>query len=260
MPRYGGRPCTLPWINWYTSFTCCRRAAERSEPAQRLALGAAIIFLDIRKTVMTETHPLTVVIVDDHPVVRDGLNAMLSTETDIQVVGEAGTGAEALDLLAKLRPAVVLMDLLLPDIGGAEVIKRVCSARSDTNFIVLTSVAGDEEIYRALEAGARGYLFKDMVRRELVQAIRTVHKGQRYIPAQVGSRIAENLPRMDLSSREIEVLQLVAGGLRNKEIAHELTVSEATVNAHVKHILGKLYASDRTQAVTIALRRGIIRL
>ena len=136
----------------------CGRAQRASS-----AICAAIIFLDIRKVVMTETHPVTVVIVDDHPVVRDGLNAMLSTEADIQVVGEAGTGAEALDLLAKLRPAVVLMDLLLPDIGGAEVIKRVCSARSDTNFIVLTTVAGDEEIYRALEAGARGYLFKDMV-------------------------------------------------------------------------------------------------
>jgi len=209
---------------------------------------------------MTERHPLTVMIVDDHPVVRDGLNAMLSTETDIQVVGEAGTGAEALSLLAKLHPAVVLMDLLLPDIGGAEVIKRVCSARSDTSFIVLTTVAGDEEIYRALEAGARGYLFKDMVRKELIQAIRTVDRGQRYIPAQVGSRIAENLPRQGLSAREIEVLQLVAGGLRNKEIAHKLGVSEATVNAHVKHILEKLYASDRTHAVTIALRRGIIRL
>jgi DNA-binding NarL/FixJ family response regulator len=209
---------------------------------------------------MTERHPLTVMIVDDHPVVRDGLNAMLSTETDIQVVGEAGTGAEALSLLAKLHPAVVLMDLLLPDIGGAEVIKRVCSARSDTSFIVLTTVAGDEEIYRALEAGARGYLFKDMVRKELIQAIRTVHGGQRYIPAQVGSRIAENLPRQGLSLREIEVLQLVAGGLRNKQIAHRLDVAEATVNAHVKHILEKLYASDRTHAVTIALRRGIIRL
>jgi len=199
-------------------------------------------------------------IVDDHPVVRDGLNAMLSTETDIQVVGEAGTGAEALSLLAKLHPAVVLMDLLLPDIGGAEVIKRICSARSDTSFIVLTTVAGDEEIYRALEAGARGYLFKDMVRKELIQAIRTVHGGQRYIPAQVGSRIAENFPRQGLSLREIEVLQLVAGGSRNKQIAHRLDVSEATVNAHVKHILEKLYASDRTHAVTIALRRGIIRL
>lgn len=203
---------------------------------------------------------VTVLIVDDHPVVRDGLTAMLSTEADISVVGEAGTGAEALELVSKLRPAVVLMDLLLPDIGGSQVIQRVCSRSSDTAFIVLTTVAGDEEIYRALEAGARGYLFKDMVRKELVQAIRAVHRGQRYIPSQVGTRIAENLPRPDLTSREIEVLQLIAAGLRNKEIAYELDISEATVNAHVKHILEKLSATDRTQAVTTALRRGIIRL
>jgi two-component system, NarL family, response regulator len=205
-------------------------------------------------------NPVTVMIVDDHPVVRDGLHAMLSTEPGISVVGEAGTGAEALILLNKLRPAVVLMDLLLPDIGGSEVIQRVCSRSSDTAFIVLTTVGGDEEIYRALEAGARGYLFKDMVRKELVQAIRTVHRGQRYIPAQVGSRIAENLPRPDLTARETEVLQLIATGLRNKEIAYRLTISEATVNAHIKHILEKLSAQDRTQAVTTALRRGIIRL
>ena len=209
---------------------------------------------------MNPGNPVTVMIVDDHPVVRDGLNAMLSAEPDILVVGEAGTGAEALTLLNKLRPAVVLMDLLLPDIGGSEVIKRVCSRSSDTAFIVLTTVAGDEEIYRALEAGARGYLFKDMARKELVQAIRTVYKGQRYIPAQVGSRIAENLPRPDLTARETEVLQLIATGLRNKEIAYRLTISEATANAHVKHILEKMNASDRTQAVTTALRRGIIRL
>jgi two-component system NarL family response regulator len=209
---------------------------------------------------MTATTPITVVIVDDHPVVRDGLNAMLSTESDMRLVGEVGTGTEAIALIQKLRPAIVLMDLLLPDIGGSEVIKRICGGSSDIAFIVLTTVAGDEEIYRALEAGARGYLFKDMARKELVQAIRTVHRGQRYIPAQVGSRIAENLPRHDLSSREIEVLQLVATGLRNKEIAYQLQVSEATVNAHVKHILEKLNATDRTHAVTTALRRGIIRL
>jgi two-component system NarL family response regulator len=203
---------------------------------------------------------VTVLIVDDHPVVRDGLNAMLSTEADISVVGEAGTGFEALALVSKLRPAVVLMDLLLPDIGGSEVIQRVCSRSSDTAFIVLTTLAGDEEIYRALEAGARGYLFKDMARKELVQAIRSVHRGQRYIPSQVGTRIAENLPRPDLTSREIEVLQLIAAGMRNKEIAYKLDISEATVNAHVKHILEKLNATDRTQAVTTALRRGIIRL
>ena len=209
---------------------------------------------------MTSTQPITVMIVDDHPVVRDGLSAMLSTEADIQVVGEAGTGEAALAFLAKEHPSVVLMDLLLPDLGGAEVIRRATMARSDTSFIVVTTVAGDEEIYRALEAGARGYLFKDMVRKELIQAIRAVHRGQRYIPAQVGSRIAEYLPRLDVSAREIEVLQLVAGGLRNKEIAFQLGVAEATVNTHIKHIMEKLNASDRTHAVTIALRRGIIRL
>jgi len=209
---------------------------------------------------MSPTKPVSVVIVDDHPVVRDGLCAMISAEADIEVAAEAGTGAEALAIIQKLRPAVVLMDLLLPDIGGSEVIKRVCSASSDTAFIVLTTVAGDEEIYRALEAGARGYLFKDMARKELIHAIRAVAKGQRYIPAQVGSRIAENLPRPGLTAREIDVLQSVATGLRNKEIAFELGISEATVNAHIKHILEKLGASDRTHAVTTALRRGIIRL
>jgi DNA-binding NarL/FixJ family response regulator len=209
---------------------------------------------------MIDTQLVTVMLVDDHPVVRDGLNAMLSTEPDIKVVCEASSGTEALSVLEGVRPSVVVVDLLLPDIGGAEVIRRACAERSDTSFIVLTSVAGDEEIYRALEAGARGYLFKDMARKELVQAIRAVHKGKRYIPAQVGKRIAEYLPRPDVSAREIQVLQLVAGGLRNKEIAHELGVSEATINTHVKHILEKLSAADRTHAVTIGLRRGIIRL
>jgi two-component system NarL family response regulator len=152
------------------------------------------------------------------------------------------------------------MDLLLPDMNGYEVIRKVCSVSSDVAFIVLTTMVGDEDIYRALEAGARGYLFKDMARKELVNAIHAVAGGKRYIPAQVGSRIAENLPRTGLSTREIEVLQSVAAGLRNKEIAHLLGVSEATANTHIKHILEKLNASDRTQAVLTALRRGIIRL
>src|SRR5262245_33296574 len=203
---------------------------------------------------------VTVVIVDDHPVVRDGLAAMLSTEPDIEIIGQAATGAEALSILPKLRPAIVLMDLLLPDIGGCDVVRKITQSSSDTGFIILTSVAGDEEIYRALEAGARGYLFKDMARKELVTAIRAVHNGKRYIPAEVGSKIAENLPRTDLTSREIEVLQMVAAGMRNKEIAGQLNLAEATVNAHLKHILEKLNATDRTQAVTIALRRGVIRL
>jgi DNA-binding NarL/FixJ family response regulator len=219
-------------------------------------------FQKIELAEVRKPDPKTVnlVIVDDHPVVRDGLCAMVSADPDIRIVAEAGTGAEALEVIQQLRPTVVLMDLLLPDMEGWEVIKRICAGSSDTAFLVLTTLVGDEEIYRALEAGARGYLFKDMARKELVHAIRAVANGKRYIPAQVGSRIAENLPRTGLSTREVEVLQAVAAGLRNKEIAHHLGVSESTVNAHVKHILEKLHVSDRTQAVTTALRRGIIRL
>jgi DNA-binding NarL/FixJ family response regulator len=152
------------------------------------------------------------------------------------------------------------MDLGLPDMSGSDVIRHFCSGGSDVDFIVLTSVAGDEEIYRALEAGARGYLFKDMARKELVQAIRVVRAGERYIPATVGAKLAESFPRHGLSQREIEVLEHVATGLRNKEIAYKLGLSEATVNAHVKRVLEKLHVSDRTQAVTTALRRGIIKL
>jgi DNA-binding NarL/FixJ family response regulator len=214
----------------------------------------------LESNVWMETKTVTVVIVDDHPVVRDGLCAMIAAEPDMRVLAEVGTGTEALEIVPKLRPVVCLMDLLLPDMNGSEVIQRISEKVSDTAFIVLTTAAGDEEIYRALEAGARGYLFKDMARQSLIHAIRTVAKGQRHIPAEVGTRIAENLPRPGLTSREIEVLQAIAAGLRNKEVAHELGVSEATVNAHVKHILEKLGVGDRTHAVTTALRRGIIRL
>ena len=209
---------------------------------------------------MADVMQVTVVIVDDHPVVRDGLSAMISAENDMDVVGEAGTGAEAMELIPKLKPAVALMDMILPDTIGSDVIRQICEKSSSTAFIVLTTVAGDEEIYRALEAGARVYLFKDMARKELVNAIRAVAKGQRYIPAQVGTKIAENLPRSGLTEREIDILRHVASGMRNKEIAHLLKISEATVNAHVKHVLEKLNVSDRTHAVTTALKRGIIRL
>jgi DNA-binding NarL/FixJ family response regulator len=209
---------------------------------------------------MLTAKPVTLVIVDDHPVVRDGLVAMISADPGIQIVAEVGTGAEALEVIPRLRPMVCLMDLLLPDTQGWEVIKRICADSSATAFLVLTTLSGDDEIYRALEAGARGYLFKDMARKDLVNAIHEVANGQRYIPQQVGNRLAEGLPRTGLSPREIEVLQSVAAGLRNKEIAHRLGVAEATINAHLKHILEKLQVADRTHAVTTALRRGIIRL
>jgi len=210
--------------------------------------------------VINENTVIKVLTVDDHPVVRDGLNAIISSETDMQVVGEAGTGTEAVQEYFRLRPAVVLMDLRLPDMGGSEAIRQICDKSSNAQIIVLTTLDGDEEIYRALEAGARGYLLKDMARRELIRAIRDVNAGRRYIPAEVGSRIAESFPRPDLTSREVEVLQLIAAGFRNKEVAFQLSVSEATVNAHMKHILSKLDATDRTHAVVIALRRGVIRL
>lgn len=209
---------------------------------------------------MDSNNFVTILIVDDHPVVRDGLSAMLATEPDFQIIGHAATGAEAMALYFKLRPAIILMDLVLPDMNGTEAIQKICQKSSDVGIIVLTTLSGDEEIYQAIEAGARGYLLKDMVRRELVQAIHEVFAGRRYIPAQVGKRIAESLPRPDLTSREVDVLRMVASGLRSKEVAYELNISEATVNAHVKHILFKLNASDRTHAVMVALRRGIIRL
>jgi two-component system, NarL family, response regulator len=209
---------------------------------------------------MSDSQLVSVAVVDDHPVVRHGLCALIDAEEDIRVVAELGSAGEALTIIPKLRPKVVLMDLLLPDKLGTEVIQVISKISSDIGFIVLTTLAGDEEIYRAMEAGARGYLFKDMARKELIHAIRAVAKGQRYVPAQVGARIAENLPRPGLTAREIEVLNFIAAGRRNKEIAYEIGVSETTVNAHVKHILEKLNASDRTLAVTTALRRGIIRL
>jgi len=209
---------------------------------------------------MSERKRITVLVVDDHPVVRDGLRAIVSSEPDMEIVADVGTGAAGVESYLALRPSIVLMDLLLPDISGTEAIGQICQRAPAAQIIVLTTVGGDIEIYRALEAGARGYLLKDMVRKDLIHAIRAVAAGKRYIPAQVGSLIAENLPRPDITAREVEVLQLIASGLRNKEIAHELGVSEATANAHVKRILEKLNASDRTHAVTVALRRGIIRL
>jgi DNA-binding NarL/FixJ family response regulator len=209
---------------------------------------------------MDRKAPITVLIVDDHPVVRDGLRAIISSEPDMEVVGDVGLGCEAVAAYQQLRPAVVLMDLLLPDISGAEAIRRICEQSAGATIVVLTTLDGDEEIYRALEAGARGYLLKDMVRKELTHAIRQVAAGRRYIPPQIGTVIAENYPRTDLSAQEVEVLKLIAVGRKNKDIAGVLSISEHTVHAHVTHILQKLRAEDRTHAVTLALKRGIIRL
>jgi two-component system NarL family response regulator len=163
-----------------------------------------------------ETHSepvdISVVVTDDHPVVRAGLSAMLSVEDDIKVVGEAGTAREALEAFKRLRPDVMVLDLMLPDSHGIDTIRQVCALSSDVQVIALTSAPGDEDVYQALEAGARAYLFKDMVRKELVQAVRLVRAGKQYISPQVGARLAESFPRSSLTSREIEVVRRDRGG------------------------------------------------
>ena len=204
--------------------------------------------------------PIRIMIADDHPVVREGFAAMLETEPDMAVVGLARTGEETVELFRRVRPDVTLMDLRLPGMGGVEAIRAIRREFPDSRVIVLTTYDGDEDIYRALEAGAQAYLLKDMLCDEILAAIRAVHAGQRRIPAAVGTRLADRVTGMHLSDRERRVLELVATGKSNKEIAAALEITEATVKGHMTNILGKLGVTDRTQAVIAALRRGLVHL
>ncbi len=198
--------------------------------------------------------------VDDHQLVRKGLAAILSTEADLRLVAEASTGQEALTLFREHVPDVTLMDLRLPDASGIEVTREIRSQYPEAKVIALTSYDGDQDIYRALEAGVRGYLLKEMVHTEVVRAIRIVHAGKRFIPSEVSQQLNGFFPEVALTPREVEVLSLVARGFGNKEIGDVLGTAAGTVKAHVQSILGKLGAKDRTHAVTIAIRRGIIHL
>ena len=198
--------------------------------------------------------------VDDHDLVRKGIAAILSTEPDLELVAAASCGAEALMLFRKHKPDVTLMDLRLSDMSGSEVTAAIRHEFSEARIIALTSYDGDQDIYRALEAGVRGYLLKEMVHTEVVKAIRTVHAGKRFIPAEVAQQLTGFFPDVALTPREVEVLSLVARGLGNKEVGDILGTAPGTVKAHVQNILSKLGARDRTHAVTIALRRGIIHL
>lgn len=204
--------------------------------------------------------PIRIMLVDDHPVVRDGFGAMIGTEPDMTVVAQARSGEEALRLFRTERPDVTLMDLRMEGMNGVETIRAIRREFPQGRFIVLTTYDGDEDIYRALEAGAQAYLVKDMFCDEILAAIRAVHAGQRRIPAAVGTRLAERMTGLDLSDREHQVLELVAKGKSNKEVAGDLEITEATVKGHVTNILGKLGVTDRTQAVITALRRGIVHL
>ena len=203
---------------------------------------------------------IRVMAVDDHPLFRGGLAALVAAYPDLKLVAEAGNGRQAVELFRVHRPDVTLMDLGMPMMGGAEAIGHIIGEFPDARIIALTSWDGDGDIHRALDAGARGYLLKDMVSNEVVDAIRAVHRGGRVIPAAVAQRLAEFTPRTDLTDRELEVLTHLAQGKSNKEIAVAIGRTEATVKVHVLHILQKLDAADRTDAVTIGLKRGLIHL
>jgi DNA-binding NarL/FixJ family response regulator len=203
---------------------------------------------------------IRVLTVDDHAVVRAGIGAMIANAADVAVVAEAADGAEAVERYAAHRPDVVLMDLRMPRMGGVDAIGAIRATDPAARVLALTMYDGDADIHRALGAGACGYMLKDVPGAELIGAIRSAAAGRRVIPAAVAGRLAEFTPRVDLTAREVEVLRLVAKGLRNREVARVIGRTEGTVKAHLKNILEKLGADDRTEAVTLALQRGIIHL
>lgn len=203
---------------------------------------------------------IRILVVDDHHIVRQGLVALLSTVPDFAVVAEAGDGHEAVELHRKHKPDITIMDLRLPRMSGVDAITAIRAESPQARFIVLTTFDGDEDIYRALQAGAKGYLLKGMNAEELTGAIRTVHAGKTKIPAVVAERLAERVSGAELTTRELEVLGLIVKGLSNKEIGDRLHISEATVKTHINNLLSKLGVSDRTQAATTALQRGLVHL
>jgi DNA-binding NarL/FixJ family response regulator len=206
------------------------------------------------------TEVLGILCVDDHPLVRKGIAAILANEKDMKLIAEAGSGAEAVEAFRQFHPDVTLMDLRMPAMDGIETTKEIRKIDPEAKIIALTSYDGDQEIYRALEAGVRGYILKESVHTEIVRAIRVVHSGKRLMPPEVAERLSEHFPQVALTPREIEVLQHVAKGLGNKEIGVRLGTAAGTVKMHLQNILSKLGASDRTHAVTLAIRRGIIHI
>jgi DNA-binding NarL/FixJ family response regulator len=198
--------------------------------------------------------------VDDHPLVRKGIASIIANEPDMELVAEAGDGLEAVEKFGQLHPDVILMDLRMPHMDGTQATRAIREADPEARIIALTSYDGDQDIYRALEAGVRGYILKEMVHTEVVRAIRTVISGKRLMPPEVAERLSEYFPQVALTPREVEVLGFVARGLANKEIAHKLGTANGTIKMHVQNILEKLGASDRTHAVTLAIERGILHL
>ena len=210
---------------------------------------------------MTSTpDPIRVLVVDDHPLMREGVIGLVSNQKDLVMVGEASTGREAIELHRRLRPAITLMDLQLTDMSGVDAIVAIRSEAPDARIIVLTTFAGDIWAERALKAGAQAYVLKNSVRKELLATMRAVHQGHKRIQGDVAAQLAQHMSFASLTAREVEVLALIAQGNSNRAIGDALFVNEVTIKGHVKNILAKLGANDRTHAVTIGLRRGIIQL
>lgn len=209
---------------------------------------------------MSDPAHIRVFSVDDHPLLREGIAAIINNQPDMEMVAQAANGGEALQLFRQHHPDVTLLDLRLPDMSGIDVLIAMRSEFPDARVVMLTTFEGDVDIRRSLEAGARGYMLKNMPPKELVEVIRQVHAGKKRIPAEVAAQLAEYFGDDALTEREVDVLRHIASGNRNREIGEQLFISEETVKVHIKHIMEKLGASDRTQAVAIAVRRGIIQL
>jgi DNA-binding NarL/FixJ family response regulator len=209
---------------------------------------------------MNSPNNIRVFTVDDHPLLREGIATLIKNQPDMVLVAEASNGREAIRQFQQHKPDVTLMDLRLPDISGIDVMIAIRNEFPDARIIMLTTFEGDAEIHRALEAGARGYMLKSMPPKELLEVIRQVHAGKKRIPPEIAAQLAEHLSDEALTGREVQVLQHVANGNRNRDIAERLFISEETVKVHIKHIMEKLGANDRTQAVAIGIRRGIIQL
>jgi len=209
---------------------------------------------------MSQSTTVRVLIVDDHAIVRQGLAAMIENEPDMTVVGQAGNGQDAIERYQQLQPDVVLMDLRMPHMSGVEATIAICAEFSHARIIMLTTYDGDEDIYRGLRSGAKGYLLKDAEPDALLNAIRIVHSGQQYIPNEIAAKLVQHMNNPELSDRELEVIDLMVDGLSNHDIGTALNITESTVKFHVNRILSKLGVNDRTQAVVTALKRGLAKL